>query len=190
MRIQKYLDDIEWVAKAASKDQGRPILTGILRQRTGEMKGRLAATNGHVLHVADVAYPIQFPGVALLSGKAIDGQFPHIDHVIPTKPATHVISDVARFLATCEAAAAFGKAMGVKGPAKENAIRLLGCDFEPRYLLDAIQGAILTDNHRIEVYCKASVLRLAFGIERKAVIMGVREAKPRFAVDEFLEKIS
>jgi DNA polymerase-3 subunit beta len=60
------------VARAASRDETRPVLTGILVS-AGEQELRMAATDSYRLAVKDTA----------LSSRLIDGQFPNVRQLLP-----------------------------------------------------------------------------------------------------------
>jgi hypothetical protein len=167
----KLLRDLEWVTVACSRDEARPVMTGILVEEK-----RIIATDGRRLHIAarpagmmkglwHHARPVQ-----------IEGKYPDFDKVIPTSSATHSIS-------------AFGLGAAIadllrlnranQGSHYDYTAGFEKCAFNPKLLAELLQGFIPHDPRNpvvpIEMCLTSPMapLRVSAGA-RIGVIMPVR----------------
>jgi DNA polymerase-3 subunit beta len=76
-----FVETIEKVAKSASRDETRPILTGILVSASGP-ELRMVATDSYRLSVKETTLESPLDG-AVLSSRLIDGQFPNYRQLLP-----------------------------------------------------------------------------------------------------------
>lgn len=192
---RKPLEHADWVRRAASTDQARPVLTGY-----NVADGSMAATDGYRMHIAPRAANMA-EGTWTWAGEAIEGTYPNWRQIVPDGPATLEVVDVDGMTAIAAAAAAARKSWGVDAAA--SCVSLPAADgghayLKPAMLLDALMGAMAryggpTVELRVESPLKAMRLDVSNG--RRAVLMPFRANSgldsppphPRFDLSEFVK---
>ncbi len=161
----KYLEAREWVALAAgtTKDYA-PVLEAIHSNGS-----RLAATNRHILFLADVTKGSYPEGMShAKTGRVVEGTYPNVEQVIPSAAAT-VSVDVLELRAWAEAAKVFDKTMGTNRGLQFDAVAVSG-----DYVLRALAG-VHFNTKRVNVCVRGERDPLRFDLEggRTAVVMPI-----------------
>lgn len=181
------LTDWEWVIKAASTDEDRPVLTAVEVTEGGR---RLAATDAHRLHVATVPTPVLADGLVTTALRPVEGRFPDWQRVIgDTGSATYEPGPFDVILGLLEAATVVQRRVGMVHP-----LCLASLDtptgpvfLQPQYVLDALSG-MEDQEARIVVRGPEKPIDI-IGSTRRAVIMPVRQTEQgmrRFDLTEFM----
>jgi hypothetical protein len=194
---RKPLDNFEWIRKAASTDQARPVLCGY-----NVTDGLMAATDGHRLHIAPRLANGQ-PGVWTFSGEEIDGRYPTWAQVVPEGPANLEIQDLAGMIAITSAAMAARKVLGVDGAVSCVSLPTQDGGYahvKPSLLLDALMGGYARyGGYELQLFVQSALkpIRLDIDNGRRAVIMpfrvgnGLEDVGPskRFDLSEFVKVV-
>lgn len=187
------LSDFEWVRLGCSRDDYRPVLTGV----KVEESGALVATDGHRLHVARNAHTALTPGIVRPGTmEPIDSEYPNWGAVIYEGGHRFCLDreNLRKAVALARACAAAGR----DWPTSQ--VPLLGWPAEKGtlwthapFVLDAIR-ALRKDEVEVNVRMKGPFdpLILEFPGGRCAVVMGVRVASldavpDMFKIDRLLE---
>lgn len=180
----RYVTYQDWVKLAASTDEARPTLCGMLVDSTN-----MVATDGYRLHMAPVAGQGLAEGLwhVRRAGTIIDGKFPTYSYVVPDKHVTHVMGDIREVRAILAASIAYSKAKDGKHGHPFTSFKLADGKYftvGASYLLDALKGADDAAHVEFTADNPLGAMRVDWD-GRTAVLMAIRRDPTSKPVDRF-----